>query len=111
MLERARDETSVEHRTSDRGDITADGRLRILGRLDGLIDTGGETADPRRVELAILAIPGDRTAEVGIEPQQVGGGLVATIAVSGDLDEPTVRAALQPMLGRAEMPRRFLITR
>lgn len=44
--------------TSDLGLIDGDGALRVLGRSDDIIITGGENVDPVRVEAVIAAHPG-----------------------------------------------------
>lgn len=42
-------------RSGDRGEVAADGSVRITGRADRVIITGGEKVDPARVEQALLA--------------------------------------------------------
>src|SRR5699024_1939421 len=44
-------------RTGDRGEVDADGRLRVLGRVDDVIVTGAHKVEPREVEAALRALP------------------------------------------------------
>jgi O-succinylbenzoic acid--CoA ligase len=43
--------------TGDAGWVDAQGRLHLAGRIDGMIITGGEKVDPRRVEAVLLDHP------------------------------------------------------
>jgi O-succinylbenzoic acid--CoA ligase len=56
--------------SGDRGDVAADGSVRIVGRADRVIVTGGEKVDPARVEKALRAT-----------------GLIEDVAVLGVVDD------------------------
>ncbi|MEJ2514644.1 MAG: AMP-binding protein [Gammaproteobacteria bacterium] len=64
--------------TSDAGEITADGRLRILGRADQVIVTGGVNVHPEAVEALLADCPGLGDAAVaGISDPDWGQRLLA----------------------------------
>jgi O-succinylbenzoic acid--CoA ligase len=83
--------------TSDLGRL--DGTvLRILGRRDEMINTGGEKVHPLDVERVLTATPGIRAAVVFGHPDERFGHVVAAVVV-GDFD---LAAAQQ--LWRAQLP-------
>lgn len=51
-------------RTGDLGSLTADGRLRMTGRLKDVFRVGGENVAPAEVEEVLLAHPAVQTAQV-----------------------------------------------
>lgn len=93
--------------TPDRGELAIDGTLRVLGRVDDVIVTGGENVDPLRVE-AELARHGGVTAVavVGL-PDDEWGEMVAA-AYEGTVDAETLRHWARRHLAPYEVPRRFL---
>lgn len=59
--------------TSDLGELTADGWLRVLGRLDDVIITGGENVHPAEVEQVLLEHPSVTACVVaGVEDPKFG---------------------------------------
>lgn len=59
--------------TNDLGEMGSDGALRVLGRADEVIITGGEKVDPSRVEAELLDHPGVEDAiVVGIPDAEWG---------------------------------------
>ncbi|MDR2513367.1 MAG: AMP-binding protein [Puniceicoccales bacterium] len=77
--------------TQDEG-ILENHRLRVLGRVDRFIISGGEKTDPRRVEAALLAVPWVRAAHVSGIPDNEWGQRVAALvelsdAAAGDWQE------------------------
>lgn len=82
-------------RTSDLG-RWADGRLRVLGRADDVITTGGAKVHPAAVERVLLAQPGVRAACVVGLPDREWGQLVAAAIVP---DPPPPAAAEHPRNG------------
>ncbi|MDR0536130.1 MAG: AMP-binding protein [Puniceicoccales bacterium] len=61
------------------------GRLRILGRIDRHIITGGEKVDPRRVEAAILECPDvDAALVVGEADPEWGARVTALVELRAD---------------------------
>ena len=60
-------------RTGDLGDLTADGRLRMVGRLKDVFRVGGENVAPAEVEEVLLAHPAVETAQVvGVPDARLG---------------------------------------
>lgn len=102
-------------RTDDLGELV-DGRLRLLGRVDDVINTGGFKVAPRPVEEALLRLPGVREALVLAVPDREWGQRVAAVLVStaagsaparhASLDE--VRDALRGDLPAQALPRQVL---
>ncbi|MDR1498440.1 MAG: AMP-binding protein [Puniceicoccales bacterium] len=64
--------------TQDEG-VLENGRLRLIGRTDRFIVTGGEKVDPRRVEAALLTSPLVRAALVVGEPDPEWGTRVTAL--------------------------------
>lgn len=97
-------------RTADLGQMKG-GVLRVLGRADDVIVTGGENVDPRTVEDAFEEHPAVRRAVVFGVPDEEWGELVA-VALQGATPDarPTageLRAWLESRLARFELPRRL----
>jgi fatty-acyl-CoA synthase len=60
-------------RTGDLGELTADGRLRMSGRLKDVFRVGGENVAPAEVEEVLLAHPAVETAQViGLPDERLG---------------------------------------
>jgi len=60
-------------RTGDLGELTADGRLRMSGRLKDVFRVGGENVAPAEVEEMLLAHPAVETAQViGVPDKRLG---------------------------------------
>jgi len=60
-------------RTGDLGELTADGRLRMIGRLKDVFRVGGENVAPAEVEEVLLAHPAVKTAQViGVPDARLG---------------------------------------
>lgn len=117
-------------RTSDLGSIEADGRLRILGRADDLINTGGYKVAPSVVEEAITAawpavrdvvvvgVPDPEWGEavaaaVVLQQPTEGATAVATTAVDPTAEGATDLAELRELLREAlpphALPQRLLV--
>ncbi len=63
--------------TSDAGDFDAQGRLRVLGRLDDVINSGGVKFHPGPIEAAVRALPWvSDAAVVGVPDAQWGERIV-----------------------------------
>jgi fatty-acyl-CoA synthase len=73
-------------RTGDLGELTADGRLRMSGRLKDVFRVGGENVAPAEVEEVLLAHPAVETAQViGVPDHRLGEVPCAYVTVkSGD---------------------------
>ena len=60
-------------RTGDLGELTADGRLHMVGRLKDVFRVGGENVAPAEVEEVLLAHPAVETAQViGVPDARLG---------------------------------------
>ena len=60
-------------RTGDLGELTADGRLRMSGRLKDVFRVGGENVAPAEVEEVLLSHPAVETAQViGVPDARLG---------------------------------------
>ena len=60
-------------RTGDLGELTADGRLRMIGRLKDVFRVGGENVAPAEVEEVLLAHAAVETAQVvGVPDKRLG---------------------------------------
>lgn len=65
--------------TPDLGEIGGDGLLRVLGRSDHVIVTGGENVNPETVETTLVAFPGVVAAVVVGVPDPVWGQKVVGV--------------------------------
>ena len=96
--------------TDDLGTLDEDGRLRVEGRVDDLVNTGGVKVAPRLVEDALLAhVPGVTEAVVvGVPDPEWGQAVGAALVVSPPHQAPTVgevRARLRGILPDHALPR------
>lgn len=102
-------------RTSDVGELDEDGRLRVLGRLDSLITSGGERVWPEEVEAVLVAHP--KVADVAVTGRADPGWgerVVAVVVPTDATDPPTLdelREAASARLPRYKAPRELLLTR
>lgn len=93
--------------TNDLGELDEEGALRVLGRADTIIITGGENVDPARVESEIEALPGvDEVLVTGV-PDAVWGQLLVAL-FAGNAGEAAIRTALASHLPRHMVPTRWL---
>jgi O-succinylbenzoic acid--CoA ligase len=86
--------------------VAADGGVRITGRADRVIVTGGEKVDPARVEQALLATGLVREALVLGMADATWGEVVTACVVAGAETEAALRQACEA-LEPAARPRRF----
>ncbi|WP_153502960.1 AMP-binding protein [Cumulibacter manganitolerans] len=96
--------------TSDLGEIV-DGRLRIVGRADDIINTGAKKVAPLRVEQALRALPAVAdTIVVGVPDDNWGQRVVALVVPASDATLPLdeVRDALRGRLADHELPREVI---
>ncbi len=93
--------------SGDRGDVAADGSVKISGRVDRVIITGGEKVDPARVEQTLLSTGLIKEALVlGIVDARWGE--VVTACVTGPASaESALRNACEA-LEPAARPRRYV---
>ena len=93
--------------SGDRGDVATDGSVRITGRADRVIVTGGEKVDPARVEQALLATGLAREALVLGLPDATWGEVVTACVVAEPAAEAALRQACEG-LEPAARPRRYV---
>ena len=92
--------------TGDLGEVDVQGALRVLGRADNIIVTGGEKVDPSVIEASLTAIPGVEDALVFGVPSMEWGMEVACVYV-GSLQPEAVESRLREQLSGALIPKRW----
>jgi O-succinylbenzoic acid--CoA ligase len=93
-------------RTGDDGYRDEAGRLRVLGRVDDRIVTGGENVAPDRVAAAIRAL--DRiedAAVVGLPDDEWGERVAALVVGDAEMSSEGVRERLRGSLAAYELPK------
>jgi len=94
--------------TGDRGKMTADGNLQVLGRNDEIIITGGENVAPTEVEEILLAHPDVIDAGVyAIDDDQWGSAVMAKVVARAQskVDEAALRAWCRAKLAGYKVPK------
>src|SRR5256714_10411392 len=72
-------------RTGDLGELTPDGRLRMVGRLKDVFRVGGENVAPAEVEEVLLAHPAVETAQViGVPDARLGEVACADVTLKSN---------------------------
>ena len=100
-------------RPGDAGEIDAEGRLHVVGRIDDLINTGGEKVWPHEVEVALREHP--KVAEVGVGGRQDpewGQRVVAFVVPADPADPPgldELRAFAAARIARHKVPRELVL--
>src|SRR5437879_8890529 len=75
-------------RTGDLGELSADGRLRMVGRLKDVFRVGGENVAPAEVEEVLLAHPAVQTAQViGVPDARLGEVPAAYVTLKAGASE------------------------
>ena len=92
--------------SGDRGDVSADGSVKISGRADRVIITGGEKVDPARVEQALLATGLIKEALVLGMADARWGEIVTACVIGPESAESALRLACE-QLEPAARPRRY----
>ncbi|KTR14022.1 AMP-binding protein [Curtobacterium citreum] len=90
------------YRTGDAGQVE-DGRVRVLGRLDDVVISGGEKVPLGAVERIVRGIAGQEGAVV-TRRASAEWGEVPVVVTERSLDLDTVRAVVGDALGRAARP-------
>jgi O-succinylbenzoic acid--CoA ligase len=98
-------------RTGDIGSFSPDGQLRVHGRSDDLIVTGGENVSPQEVESWLETVPGIASACVFSVPNDAWGEeVVAALVIDSALyDQGTLRDRLADELAAHKRPKRFCV--
>lgn len=97
-------------RTDDLGEIDAEGRLRVLGRADALIITGGEKVDPAEVVAALRGFVPEAEV-VGVPHPEWGSEVVVLYPLAKDgtaVPDAVWRGALAGKLAPAKVPKRLV---
>jgi len=97
--------------TGDLGRIDARGYIHIVGRGKDLVITGGYNVYPIEIETEIDALPGVvESAVIGVAHPDFGEGVTAVVVKreNAELDETTIRQALEQRLAKFKLPKRVL---
>jgi len=101
------------HVTNDVGTIGSDQRLRVRGRRDDVVITGGVNVPAWTVVRALADHPGVRAVEVlGVHDDEWGQRVVAFVVPTDRADPPTLktlRAYGRPSLQTAALPRQVVV--
>lgn len=93
--------------TGDLGEIDDDGALRVTGRADILIVSGGENIDPSIVEATLARVPGvDSAVVVGVPSEE--WGMEAVCLYVGDAGPVRIESHLKGRLPGFMVPKRWL---
>jgi O-succinylbenzoic acid--CoA ligase len=100
-------------RTGDLGLLDAGGRLKVRGRADDVINTGGHKVVPGEVAAALQACPGVRDAAVVGQPDPEWGERVVAAVVPADPGDPPalemLRSHVRERLPRYAIPSRVVM--
>jgi O-succinylbenzoic acid--CoA ligase len=100
-------------RSGDAGDIDTEGRLRVIGRVDSLINTGGEKVWPEEVEAVLREHPKIAEVAVGGRPDPEWGQRVVAWVVAIDPADPPglrdLRGFVARVLPRHKAPRELVL--
>lgn len=108
-LGRAPIHLSAGYLTGDLGRLDAGGGLHVIGRMDGLINSGGEKVDPREVESVLLAQDGIEAARVvGEADEEWGQAVVAYVRLRDAAIKPAdILTILRAELAPYKVPKRI----
>ncbi|MBV8541827.1 MAG: AMP-binding protein [Pseudonocardiales bacterium] len=100
-------------RTSDLGRVDGQGRLRVLGRADDVIVTGGLNVAPAEVEAVLTGLPGVAAACVVGLPDPDWGQRVTAVVIPTDPGRPpdpgALRVAARRLLTGAQVPKEIIL--
>ena len=97
----------------DAGEIDAEGRLHVVGRIDDLINTGGEKVWPHEVEVVLREHP--KVSEVGVGARldlACGQRVVASVVPVDPAEPPSLdelRAFAAARIARHKVPRELVL--
>ncbi len=95
-------------RTGDLGELTADGRLRMIGRVKDMFRVGGENVAPAEVEEVLLAHPAVETAQVvGVPDPRLGEVACAYVRLKAGkrISEPELTEWCKSRMANFRVPR------
>ena len=99
-------------KTGDLGELTADGRLRMVGRLKDVFRVGGENVAPAEVEEVLLSHPAVETAQViGVPDQRLGEVPCAYVTLKSGFSasEEEILSFVKAKTANFRVPRYFRI--
>jgi fatty-acyl-CoA synthase len=97
-------------RTGDVGVLTADGRLRMVGRTKDVFRVGGENVAPAEVEEVLLAHPAVATAQVvGVPDTRLGEVGAAFVTLKADTTEAELLEFVKRQSANFRVPRYLAI--
>ncbi len=97
--------------TGDMSQITADGRISIIGRSKDMVISGGLNIYPKEIEALIDELKGVKeSAIIGVAHPDFGEGVTAIIVLDGsqDLDEKNVLSQISGNLAKFKQPKRVI---
>ncbi|MDE0842291.1 MAG: AMP-binding protein [Porticoccaceae bacterium] len=95
--------------TGDKGQISADGYVAIVGRAKDMVISGGLNIYPKEVELVIDELAGVlESAVIGVAHADFGEALVALVVRNGDIEEAAVITALKAQISGFKVPKRVV---
>ncbi|MEJ3405429.1 AMP-binding protein [Rathayibacter sp. YIM 133350] len=97
------------YRTGDLGEFLPDGRLRVTGRADDVIISGGEKVSLGAVERIVRSLPGLEDAVVLAAPSPEWGQVPVVVAAppAAHAELPEIREAVAARSGAAARPARL----
>lgn len=98
--------------TGDHGVVESDSTIRLLGRGNAVINTGGEKVYPQEVEETIRSHPAvANTAVIGMHDERFGQIVTALVKLrpGANLDQATLATHVKAQLASYKAPRRLLI--
>lgn len=95
------------YRTGDTGEV-ADGRVRVLGRLDDLIISGGIKVSLADIERVVRGLPGQADAVV-VRTSSERWGEVPVVVTTAPLELDELRSTVRERLGPAAAPDRIVV--
>jgi acyl-CoA synthetase (AMP-forming)/AMP-acid ligase II len=93
--------------TGDLGSLDDDGALRVTGRADTVIVSGGENVDPALVEAAVSRVPGVGAAMVLGVPSEEWGMEVVCVYV-GEASPIRIESYLHDRIAGFMIPKRWV---
>lgn len=100
------------YRTEDLGELDAEGKLRIIGRSDDVIITGGLKVSAAALGDRLQQLPGVREVFIAdAEDPDWGRCVLAAVVLDpgGEATETQLRAAAKELLAPHEVPKKFLV--
>ena len=95
--------------SNDLGYFDEAGNLHVIGRIDDMLISGGETIHPQEVEDQLLCCPGVDDVAVTSQPDETWGQCLIAV-VSGSIKLTALRAWCEARLPSFQRPRRFIKT-